>query len=48
MDTAVMIFAVGLGGVFLGMGMLYVCIRMTTLIAGRFLDSSMAEKGGKR
>jgi len=48
MDTAVMIFAVGLGGVFLGMGMLYVCIRMTTLITGRFFDQPMAEKGERR
>jgi len=48
MDTALMIFAVGLGGVFLGMGMLYACIRITTLIASRFLDQPMAEKGVRR
>ncbi len=48
MDTVLMIFAIGLGGVFLGMGMLYVCIRMTTLITGRFFDQPMAEKEARR
>jgi len=44
MDTAVMIFAAGLGGVFLGMGMLYVSIRMSTIVIGRWFDKPSKEK----
>lgn len=48
MDTAVMIFTAGLGGVFLGMGMLYVSIRLTTILVGRFFDKPATVPEGRR
>ena len=38
MDTALMIFAAGIGGVFLGMGMLYGSIKITATVIGRWFD----------
>lgn len=35
MESAVTIFLVGIGGVFIGMGMLYVAIRISAALAGR-------------
>jgi len=35
MQSAVTIFLVGIGGVFIGMGMLYVAIRTTAALVGR-------------
>ena len=35
MNQAIEVFIVGIGGVFIGMGLLYIAIRILGLVAGR-------------
>ena len=44
MESAVMIFVVGIGGVFVGMGLLYAAIRTTAAVVARWLAAPPAGK----
>jgi hypothetical protein len=46
MDSAAIIFLGGIGGVFVGMGLLYVAIRITTVLVERLVPASRAGKEG--
>lgn len=45
MNTAMMIFTAGLGGVFVGMGMLYAAIKLISAVVGRWVDKPATGKG---
>jgi hypothetical protein len=46
MNSSLTIFIAGLGGVFAGMGLLYVAIRVTTVLVERLVSRSAAGKEG--
>jgi Na+-transporting methylmalonyl-CoA/oxaloacetate decarboxylase gamma subunit len=46
MNSAVTIFLAGIGGVFAGMGLLYIAIRVTSVVVARLMPASDAGKEG--